>query len=65
MVASESHRELQVADSEESIPNKSYFSFCQWYPLFQNHTFKSIVIPLPKEFLDYLTQDGISIKKQE
>ncbi|KAI8580275.1 hypothetical protein K450DRAFT_237687 [Umbelopsis ramanniana AG] len=33
--------------------------FSSWYGRFRDATFKSRVIPLPKEFIDYLNADGI------
>ncbi|GFR47331.1 hypothetical protein Agub_g9023, partial [Astrephomene gubernaculifera] len=30
-----------------------------WYPRLERHSFKSIVIPLPPGFLEYLQEDGI------
>lgn len=34
-------------------------SFSHWYPRFKAHTFKSKIIPLTNEFVDYLNADGI------
>ncbi|XP_041349986.1 cell division cycle protein 123 homolog [Gigantopelta aegis] len=34
-------------------------SFSSWYSKFKELTIKSIIIPLPQEFLDYLHTDGI------
>lgn len=34
-------------------------SFSNWYPRFKSHTFKSKIIPLTDEFVDYLNAEGI------
>lgn len=34
-------------------------SFSHWYPRFKSHTFKSEIIPLTQEFVDYLNAEGI------
>ncbi|XP_062607063.1 cell division cycle protein 123 homolog [Saccostrea cucullata] len=36
-----------------------YCSFPVWYPKFKHISVKSIVIPLPAEFLEYLHTDGV------
>jgi len=38
--------------------------FHKWYELFKSVTYKSTVIPLPKEFLEYLEEDGIVMDDQ-
>jgi hypothetical protein len=32
--------------------------FGSWYPNYRSHTFKSRVVPLPDEFVDYLHDEG-------
>lgn len=39
--------------------------FSYWYKKFKNSTFRSIVIPLQKEFIDYLNQDGVVLPGSE
>jgi hypothetical protein len=39
--------------------DKSTCSFDQWYPRFESHTWKSIVLPLRPAFLAYLRQDSV------
>jgi len=34
-------------------------SFAQWYPIFKSVSFRSQVVKLPKDFVDYLVQDGV------
>ena len=34
-------------------------SFAHWYPVFKSVSFRSQVVTLPKEFVDYLVQDGV------
>ena len=34
-------------------------SFDRWYPSFQDVSFRSKIVPLPKAFADYLVQDGV------
>lgn len=34
-------------------------SFSSWYSTFKSHTFKSMIIPLSPEFVDYLNAEGI------
>ncbi len=34
-------------------------SFPHWYPIFKAKTFKTVIIPLPQDFIDYLKADGI------
>jgi hypothetical protein len=38
--------------------------FSSWYGRFRDVTFKSRVIPLPKEFIDYLNADGIYLPNE-
>ncbi|OWF36397.1 cell division cycle protein 123 homolog [Mizuhopecten yessoensis] len=38
--------------------------FSAWYPKFKHITIKSNILPLPKEFLDYLQADGIVLPEQ-
>ena len=43
---------------------KSHVLSCQfkyWYPLFSKFTIKSIVLDVPKDFIDFLYEDGIII----
>ncbi len=40
-------------------------SFDQWYPLFKKVTFKSIILPIPNEVLDYLRSDGSLVLPKE
>lgn len=41
-------------------------TFSKWYPVFRKHVPTSRVIkPLPKEFINYLEQDGIKLPKSE
>lgn len=35
--------------------------FSQWYPLFKDVTFKSHIIELPNQFLEWLKTDGLSL----
>ena len=39
--------------------------FSNWYKNFKSVTFKSEVIPLSQEFVDYLTSDGIVLPDAE
>ncbi|XP_060069188.1 cell division cycle protein 123 homolog [Ylistrum balloti] len=39
-------------------------TFSAWYPKFKDVTIKSYILPLPKEFLDYLQADGIVLPEQ-
>uniref|UniRef100_A0AAY4EX87 Translation initiation factor eIF2 assembly protein n=1 Tax=Denticeps clupeoides TaxID=299321 RepID=A0AAY4EX87_9TELE len=32
--------------------------FSVWYPIFKNHTIKSLILPLPPNVIDYLLDDG-------
>lgn len=32
-----------------------------WYPIFEKVTFKSHIVPLPEEFIEYLQEDGIRV----
>ncbi|KNE60641.1 hypothetical protein AMAG_18574 [Allomyces macrogynus ATCC 38327] len=41
------------------------FSFDQWYPLFRRHTFRSVIVDLPADFVDYLSADGIALPEDE
>ena len=34
-------------------------SFDRWYPAFQAVSFRSQFVPLPKEFVEYLVEDGV------
>lgn len=34
-------------------------SFNNWYPKFKSHTFKSKILHLSTEFVDYLNEEGI------
>lgn len=34
-------------------------SFSNWYPKFKSHTFKSRILQLSNEFVDYLNAEGI------
>ena len=34
-------------------------SFHRWYPAFQAVSFRSQFVPLPKEFVEYLVEDGV------
>lgn len=34
-------------------------SFDSWYPKFKSHTFKSKILPLSQDFVDYLNAEGI------
>lgn len=34
-------------------------SFDAWYPHFKAHTFKSKILPLSQDFVDYLNAEGI------
>ncbi len=34
-------------------------SFERWYPSFKSVSFRSQIVPLPKDFADYLVQDGV------
>ncbi|RUS74577.1 hypothetical protein EGW08_017658 [Elysia chlorotica] len=34
-------------------------SFPEWYPQFQHITYKSVIIPLPNSFMDYLNADSV------
>ncbi|XP_069141459.1 cell division cycle protein 123 homolog [Argopecten irradians] len=38
--------------------------FSAWYPKFKDITIKSHILPLPKEFLDYLQADGVVLPEQ-
>lgn len=41
-------------------------TFSKWYPIFRKHVPTSRIIkPLPKEFIEYLEQDGIKLPKSE
>ncbi|KAJ3365735.1 hypothetical protein GGF32_008133 [Allomyces javanicus] len=41
------------------------FSFDQWYPLFRRHTFRSVIVDLPADFVEYLSADGIALPEDE
>ncbi|KAM6997254.1 translation initiation factor eIF2 assembly protein [Tautogolabrus adspersus] len=32
--------------------------FSVWYPIFKNHSIKSVILPLPQNVIDYLLDDG-------
>lgn len=34
-------------------------NFCSWYQTFRVHTIRSIIIPLPQDFVSYILEDGI------
>lgn len=34
-------------------------SFDRWHPTFQAVAFRAQVVPLPKEFVEYLVEDGV------
>lgn len=34
-------------------------SFDRWHPAFQAVSFRSQLVPLPKEFVEYLIEDGV------
>lgn len=38
--------------------------FSAWYPQFRDVTFKSRIIPLPQEFIDYLNADSIFLPSE-
>lgn len=40
-------------------------SIDQWYPLFKKITFKTVILPIPNEVLDYLKSDGSLILPKE
>ncbi|KAK3587558.1 hypothetical protein CHS0354_004847 [Potamilus streckersoni] len=46
------------------VENVLNCSFSSWYSLFKDITTKSIVIPLPQEFLEYLLCDGLVLPEQ-
>ena len=39
-------------------------SFERWYHRFESVTFRSQVLPLPQDFVDYLVQDGVYLPEQ-
>lgn len=39
-------------------------SFQNWYPSFKSITFKSEIIPLSKDFIEYLHSDGVYLRKE-
>mmetsp|Transcript_104598 Transcript_104598/g.180268 ORF Transcript_104598/g.180268 Transcript_104598/m.180268 type:complete len:197 (-) Transcript_104598:31-621(-) len=47
----------KVASAEEVRAT----ALCMWYPIFQRHTFKTVLIDLSSEFMEYLQQDGMVI----
>ena len=47
------------------IKEVEWCSIDQWYPLFKKVTFKTIILPLPNEVLEYLRSDGSLILPQE
>ena len=47
-----------------SIKEIDYCQFNNWYNLFHKYSFKSKIIELPDEFLEYLEEDGISMPNQ-
>ena len=38
-------------------------SFSRWYPTLKKTTFRSVIIPLPQEFIDYLLADNLVLPK--
>ena len=38
-------------------------SFQQWYPVFKSVTFRSQIVTLSKDFVDYLVQDGVFLQE--
>ena len=40
-------------------------SFSEWYPLLKKVTFPSQIIPLPKEFVDYLLADNLVLRSDQ
>ena len=47
------------------IKEVEWCSIDHWYPLFKKVTFKTIILPLPNEVLEYLRSDGSLILPQE
>jgi hypothetical protein len=39
-------------------------SFNSWFPKFKSHTFKSKIVPLNREFIDYLNAEGIYLPEE-
>ncbi|KAL3852393.1 hypothetical protein ACJMK2_016044 [Sinanodonta woodiana] len=46
------------------VENVLNCSFSSWYSVFKDVTTKSLVIPLPQEFLEYLHSDGLVLPEQ-
>jgi D123 len=60
-ISSEPSTEEAITIESVHITREDIFRcrFSSWYGRFRDATFKSRVIPLPKEFIDYLNADGI------
>ncbi|EGG22582.1 cell division cycle protein [Cavenderia fasciculata] len=52
------------SNNDKYFENKLKCSFEQWYRVFKNNTFSSIVIPLPKIFIDYLNSDHFTMSEE-
>jgi hypothetical protein len=39
-------------------------SFNSWFQKFKSHTFKSKILPLSREFIDYLNAEGIYLPEE-
>ena len=56
---------IQRKNLKMLIKEVEWCSIDQWYPLFKKVTFKTIILPLPNEVLEYLRSDGSLILPQE
>ncbi|KAI9271869.1 D123-domain-containing protein [Phascolomyces articulosus] len=61
---SEEQQETELVLPETTAQDIKNCAFSSWYPQFRTMTFRSKILPLPTEFVDYLNADGIYLPEE-
>lgn len=57
--------ELENKTDEMKVEEVVACSFSEWYPKLRKVTFPSKILPLPKEFIDYLLADNLVLRSNQ
>lgn len=52
-----------IMEISATVEDIQYCQFSRWYPIFGKSSFDSVIIALPKGFLDYLADDSLILPK--
>ena len=55
----EAETSVMCASNEDNLDPITACSHDRWLPLFRSHSLRSIIVPLPDGFVEYLSEDGI------